>query len=33
MAELVAWLREAQELKRLHPLLVIASQNKGLVET
>lgn len=24
MAELVAWLREAQELKRLHPLLVIA---------
>ena len=24
MADLVAWLREAQELKRLHPLLVIA---------
>ena len=24
MAELVAWLKEAQELKRLHPLLVIA---------
>jgi Fic family protein len=24
MAELVAWPREAQELKRLHPLLVIA---------
>jgi Fic family protein len=24
MAELVAWLREAQELKRIHPLLVIA---------
>src|ERR1035437_1691174 len=24
MAELVAWLREAQELKRLHPLLIIA---------
>jgi Fic family protein len=24
MAELVTWLREAQELKRLHPLLVIA---------
>ncbi len=24
MAELIAWLREAQELKRLHPLLVIA---------
>jgi Fic family protein len=24
MAELVAWLRETQELKRLHPLLVIA---------
>jgi Fic family protein len=24
MAELVAWLKEAQELKRLHPLLIIA---------
>jgi Fic family protein len=24
MAELVAWLREAQEVKRLHPLLIIA---------
>ena len=24
MADLIAWLREAQELKRLHPLLVIA---------
>src|ERR1035441_2408771 len=30
MAELVAWLREAQELKRLHPLLIIDRKSTRL---
>jgi len=32
MADLVAWLREAQELKRLHPLLIIAIFTVVLLE-
>jgi Fic family protein len=32
MADLIAWLREAQELKRLHPLLVIAIFTVVLLE-